>query len=209
VKKWVFDVDGTLVDSFHFYLNFLDQILPRPLTLDEQKLAVAQFPFQMIVDFVGEKKAKEIMKDLREQSAGGASGLKRFEHIFTFMKGLKNRGAQVALFTNRDRPSAEIIVETCSLSPWIDMLVTGDCVAERKPSPLGLEKIHRVWGGAASEYVMIGDHEHDMMAAKSFGALAVRASWHGHWQDTDCSHAHHQFFAQKDFCLWAEKTLSA
>ena len=87
-------------------------------------------------------------------------------------------------------------------------VISGDCVTRHKPHPEGLERLQKHFGCRASEIVMIGDHDYDMAAATAFGAFAVRASWHGQWEDGECEKAARQFRDLDGFLAWIKSAAS-
>jgi phosphoglycolate phosphatase len=116
---------------------------------------------------------------------------------------LQARGSRVAVWTNRDLESASLILEHSGLGELMEACVSGTCVTLRKPEPEGLLRIIDRFGCRADEVTMVGDHEHDVTAAKRVGARAVRASWHAYWDEAPCPTADAQFRSVAEFQAWA------
>ena len=56
--------------------------------------------------------------------------------------------------------------------------------------------------------IMIGDHVHDMTAAKQIGLFGVRASWNGYWGAGACELADRQFHSVSDFTTWVDRVIA-
>lgn len=207
-KHWVFDLDGTLVDSFQPYFVSLDQIFRDQGGRFEGDAMQKEALTIPLVDFfekhLGGERVSEAHRRLRQMSNRDARGILAYSELVQSLDYLKAKGARIAVWTNRDLESAELIIEHSGLGRWVETCVSGTCVGRRKPDPEGLLRLIQEFGCEPSEVIMVGDHEHDVSAAKAVGARAVRASWHGYWEQESCTIADHQFFKAKDFENWVQ-----
>lgn len=203
MKTWVFDLDGTLVDSFQYYYVILENLVKRPITIEEKKSVVAQAPHDFLRLHFGTELVEELMHQVHKQGLKDAVNIRAYPGADTLLKGLKESDRSVAIFTNRDKESCSEILKYSGLAPLVDHIVTGSCVSTKKPNPEGLHQLHKKFKGSPESFVMIGDHDCDMQAAKSFGAVGIRASWHNYWIDPSCGLAQQQFFKFEEFSHWA------
>lgn len=203
MKTWVFDLDGTLVDSFKHYYLILENLIQRPITEEEKKSVVAQAPVDFLTLHFGAHLVEELLKQVHQQGIKDTENIVAYPGAEHLLMALKESGRGVAVFTNRDLESSSLILKHSGLSKYVDQLVSGSCVTVKKPSPEGLHKLQKKFSGTPDSYVMVGDHDCDMQAAKSFGAIGVRASWHNYWMDSECSLSTKQFFKFEDFTHWA------
>jgi len=207
---FVFDLDGTLVDSFGHYFASLERVF------DEfgEALGVAfteklHYPSlteplpKFLRDNLGIARADGAMQRLREFSVDDAKTIMPFPGVVPLLDTLKARGKKLAIWTNRDFPSASLIVQHSGLKPYFDAFISGSCVKDKKPNPEGMGKILAQLGVASEGVVMVGDHEHDVWAAKGASVKAVRASWHTYWEINRCEEADHQFYRVDDFTSWS------
>jgi pyrophosphatase PpaX len=207
MKHWVFDLDGTLVDSFGHYFDALREIFTlhgATFSSDLHHAALTDHPVTFFQRELGGKVTSQAIAHLQERSNSDAARVQPFPGAMETVRHLTERGSRVAVWTNRDRQSARLILDQTGLAKYADTLVSSCCVTQRKPHPEGLLKLSEVFACRPSEITMVGDHEHDVTAAKSVGARAVRASWHQYWPATPCSTADRQFFEFPDFQQWVQ-----
>ncbi len=210
-ELFVFDLDGTLVDSFGHYFESLETVFNEFGREKSARFSSEQYypsltePLpKFLNDSLGDKQGVAAMKLLRDLSCQHAKLIRPFDGMLDVLDGLKSRGTKIAVWTNRDFPSASLILEHSGVKPYLDAFVSGSCVKEKKPNAEGMGKILTQMGLASDGVVMIGDHEHDVWAAKSSSVRAVRASWHTYWDIAVCKEADHQFYKVKEFADWSD-----
>lgn len=205
MRHWVFDLDGTLVDSFSAYFGTLETIfnehgarffpgLQYPALTERLDLFFEQH--------LGSRSVNTALSRLQFLSNRDAQRIQPFSGLITALHDLADQGSRIAVWTNRDRESASLILEASGLDRFAEVFISGTCVSRRKPDPEGLLTIIDRFGCDPSTVTMVGDHEHDVTAAKQVGARAVRASWHGYWTMEPCEHADHQFHSVEEFHSW-------
>lgn len=204
-STWVFDLDGTLVDSFETYFATLGEIFHARGMLfnDSLHLAALTQPLPLFLQrHLGRPAVESAMTELQERSNEDARRIRPFPGILEMIQVLSQSGARVAVWTNRDLVSADLILRHSGLSPYVEICISGTCVTDRKPHPEGLLRIMKELGSLPPSVTMVGDHEHDVLGAKSANTRAVRASWHAYWPVEKCSEAHHQFHDVAEFSRW-------
>jgi phosphoglycolate phosphatase len=106
--------------------------------------------------------------------------MKAFECVPEMLQGLKSKDVKLALFTGRDRTSATKILKAHG---WWNTLfpealtVCGDDGIPTKPSPDAIVYLIQKMGVSASKVIMVGDHPHDMSAAKAAGVKSGAVLW--------------------------------
>lgn len=192
MRHWVFDLDGTLVDSFDYYLEFSKQVfsangvqfLPHH---QEECLGSPALPF--LSKYLSESIAHASLADLRNQSLIDATKIRPFPGVEGHLNELRRRGSRMAVWTNRDRDTTDRVLECTGLDKYMDLVVTRSCVARHKPHPDGMLKILSSFDCEAHEVTMVGDHDVDIEAAIASGVRPLRASWHRHDPQTTCYRA--------------------
>lgn len=209
MRHWVFDLDGTLVDSFGRYFASLGAIFEK----HGKSFGPVQFhaaltkPFDGFLSHeLGREALSSALALFDEHSRNDATQIKAFDGIIDTLAELRRRKARIAVWTNRDLASAKLVLEASGLESLVELCVSGTCVT-RKPSPDGLHRLLSHFECKADEVVVVGDHEHDVTTPKGLGARGVRASWHGYWKVDPCTHADHQFYSVPEFQAWV-RTLS-
>lgn len=190
MRHWVFDLDGTLVDSFDYFLNFVRQIfsdkgvdfLPH---LQIECLGSAALPF--LAKHLGDGAAKQELLKLRAQSLIDAEFIEPFPGIIQHLEALQTAGSQMAIWTNRDLQTTLCVLEATGLQRFMGKVVSGNCVAHHKPHPVGMQVLLEHFDCAPEEVTMVGDHEFDMLGGKAAGVRTLRAAWHRHAPPTHCA----------------------
>lgn len=206
MQNWVFDLDGTLVDSFASYFGALEEIFRAHgahFTSALRQAALTEPLDRFFAVHLGRAAVPSAFDQLQTLSNDGARHIRPFGGIERTIQALLERGARVAVWTNRDLVSANLILKHSGLAHLSEACVSGTCVELRKPHPQGLLRIIERFGCDPSAVTMVGDHEHDVSAAKQIGVRAVRASWHSYWKVDACPTADAQFHDVAVFTSWA------
>jgi phosphoglycolate phosphatase len=206
MRHWVFDLDGTLVDSFGKYFALMGEIFAahgRRFETGMHREALTESLEAMFEKHLGRENVARAFEVLRARSNEDARDIRPFAGMEGFLAELRTRGARIAVWTNRDLVSASLILEHSGLKGMTEAIVSGTCVSARKPHPEGLVRLIERFGCEPGEVTMVGDHPYDVEGAKAAGARAVRASWHGYWDDEECPVADAQFRRVADFHAWA------
>lgn len=208
MKYWVFDLDGTLIDSFGPYFKALNQIFEScgMQFTDDLKLKSLTMPAYDFLNLsLGNENGTEAIKkldDISRQDAGDIDTFEQIDRVLHLIKRKKDN--QIAIWTSRELFSTKLILDATGIQKHIEICVSGSCVSKHKPDPEGLYKIIDHFGCNPHEVVMIGDHHNDVLAAKAAGSYAIRASWNPYWKADKCPHADQQFFNSSNFIEWIE-----
>lgn len=209
MRHWVFDLDGTLVDSFAPYFKILDELFSaqgKEFHPDLRLPAISERIPAFLEKHLGKAHAPKAIEKIRTQSNQDALRIRMFEGVADCLQHLaEERNARIAIWTSRDRESAELILEATGLRSRAEVFVSGTCTTEHKPHPEGLLRIIDAFGCDPSTVTMVGDHEYDVLAAKKAGARAIRASWHSYWSVEPCTQADFQFHQISAFSEWLRK----
>ncbi len=206
MKYWVFDLDGTLVDSFEPYFSLMEELFNFKLTDDQKKNYIAMHPALVFANHLEQDKIPAALSELQTRSERQAIDVRPFDQTHAVFSALRQNGKRIAVWTSRDYRSTELILKHTGLDQMIDHMVSGECVKQRKPNPEGLVNIQKRFECRPEDMVMVGDHEHDMLAAHQLGVFSVRASWHKHWDDGICTVANKQFSSNDKFYEWLVST---
>jgi phosphoglycolate phosphatase len=178
----LFDLDGTLVDSRGDLINAVNLMLA--------ELGRRTLPDTRVLTFVGEGARmlveRALMADQNCATPGHDvdydvdSALEIFrrhyrEHLLDQTRvypGVKQTLAQLshipkAVVTNKPYEFTIPLLEGLGLSSYFEVVIGGDCLPERKPSPLMLFEAASRCGALASECLMVGDSRVDVEAGKA------------------------------------------
>jgi HAD superfamily hydrolase (TIGR01549 family) len=201
---WIFDLDGTLVDSFSGYFDTLRGLFTRfnkPYTEEDIWKSLTMHSSKYLPLYFDNTQTAYAAREIQESSEARSHEVKAFEGIEEALLHLRGLGVKMAIWTGRDRASAMMILQNTGLNRFFDHCVGGTCVVHHKPHPEGLLSIINKWGCDKSSVVMVGDHDVDMVGARDENIFSVRVSW-AHPTPPNCQLAHQHFHQVRDFRNW-------
>ena len=172
---FVFDLDGTLVDSSRDLADAGNDLLAR---YDRPPL-----PRDTIVAMVGDG-ARELVRRL--MTAGGVTGslgdalasflqcyderllatTRPYDGVFATLEALASR-ARLAVLTNKPGALAERLLEGLELRGYFADVIGGDSPYGRKPDPSGLFALLARADVASEDAVVVGDSMNDLLVAEA------------------------------------------
>ena len=181
----VFDLDGTLIDSYAAIGESLDCALTG--------LGFASMPPEMVRSMVGRGLESLIERALTQAGAPDpagltAEGVRRFRVRYdaicvartTLLPGvaetlpaLRRRGYALAVATNKPSYFARRILDALAMGEHLETVLGPDIVENPKPHP---EMIHRalaIMGLTPSQAVYVGDMEIDVETARASGLPVI------------------------------------
>ncbi|ATG75083.1 phosphoglycolate phosphatase [Zobellella denitrificans] len=181
-----FDLDGTLIDSVpqlaqavnrmlvqlgfgeageqavrHWVGNGADMLVRRALTAalgtepgDELRQA-ARAAFDAAYDQVADQ------------------GLVFYPGVLDTLAALRRAGKRLAIVTNKPYRFVPAILAAAGLSEQFELVLGGDSLPEKKPSPAPLLHVCRSLDMDPARTLMVGDSENDVLAARAAGMAVV------------------------------------
>lgn len=98
------------------------------------------------------------------------------ETVVTEMAALRSKGHPVYLATNQEHMRASYLMDVMGLGKHVDGIFYSADIGHRKPSPEFYDHISRSIGTAPQQITLIDDTEHNVIAAREAGWVAI------HWQ---------------------------
>ena len=86
---------------------------------------------------------------------------------------LKSLGIPLVVITNKNEILAAELLKQLGLADYFSLILGGDSLPEKKPSPLPLQHAAEVLGIDPANMIMVGDSRNDIIAAKAAGCLSV------------------------------------
>ncbi|MEX0736024.1 MAG: HAD-IA family hydrolase [Bacteroidota bacterium] len=177
----IFDMDGTLTqtnrlifDSF----NYIGQKYAGRVYSEQEITAMFGPPEEgALLRIVEEGKLDMVMRDYLDYYRGNHGLAQVYPGIKELLELLKQRRIFVALFTGKGKHTTAITLEEFGLQSYFDFIVTGNDVAEHKPSPEGIGKILAHFQLKPEEVVMVGDSVADVKAAHGAGVRIAAVLW--------------------------------
>lgn len=178
----IFDLDGTLVDSFHdIYDAFkgaaIDLRLPA-LREDDVRGRMHLRLDQMVADMFPGTDAETFMRRYRERYDGsGYPNTHLYPGVEGTLKVLRERGCQLFVATNKRKRATEAIISRAGLEGVFGLVVPSD-VSDPPLNKAGLvRRIMMDRGLEPSRTVLVGDTKGDWEAANENGIRFILAGF--------------------------------
>lgn len=177
---FIFDVDGTLTstnqlifDSFNFIAK---KYLNRKFT-DEEIVAMFGPTEDVILKKWCEDKFVEARTEYYKYYSDNHWKAKLYPGINDILDYLKNKKFPLGIFTGKGREATMITLKKLGVDHYFDLIVTGDDVANHKPSADGILKFVNHFKLKKERVLMIGDSVSDVKASKEAGIKVASALW--------------------------------
>jgi len=184
VRAFVFDLDGTLIDSKMDLVNSVNAML--------HETRRAELPADLIASYVGHGAPQLIASALGPES----SEEERREGLAIFLKHyneekleetraypgvveglLALNGTPMAVLSNKPTKLSMEILEGLGLARYFRAVYGGDSFETKKPDPSGALAILKGFGVRPDEGAMVGDSDVDVQTARNAGMLAVEVNY--------------------------------
>lgn len=179
----IFDLDGTLVDSFDLvvlaFATACRDFLGRELTREEVISRFGVTEVQMLKRELPETEHEKAIAVLRRCYAENHRRLvKTFDGIPQLLGALRKRGIPMGVMTAKGRDTADITLRELEWANFFGSVITGDEATRTKPFPDGPLQVAKELGVAAEDCIFVGDAPADIGAGKAAGMKTVWAGWH-------------------------------
>ncbi|WP_239324634.1 phosphoglycolate phosphatase [Snodgrassella gandavensis] len=185
-----FDLDGTLVDSIADLCAAANHM--------RAELNLSPLPAAELTTYVGDglsslvHRALSGSKDGQVDETSWTQGFTAFiayyrthlsvhtrpyPEVETALALFRARGLPLAVITNKNEILAVELLCQLGLADAFSLIVGGDTLAEKKPSPMPLLHTAEVLGVPIENLLMVGDSANDILAAKAAGALSCGVTW--------------------------------
>jgi HAD superfamily hydrolase (TIGR01549 family) len=194
-KTIIWDLDGTMLDSFGLYVDLLRDILPRHgMVLPDEDLLAKNYHGSLheslgnsLGGAASEDSVNAIIDDfVREQNVHyEVVDHHLYQDALELAQTAKAARKQQVVVSNRDHinrlnASPRSIVERSELKEMISIVVSGDDSIHRKPNKEVIEHLLNDGIVVPEETVVIGDQFVDALFARNIGATAILVSRGNH-----------------------------
>ena len=181
---FVFDLDGTLIDSLDdvmvslntalAYCGFekLDNLSIKALVgpdLKEhlnEKVNDSRFNFEIF--------EKEFVKIYKQQKF---STTKLYPHVLETLTKLKQKQKQIYVLTNKPSNQSIDILKYFEIDTFFNRIIGPDTFNLAKPNPIGISKIQQESRCTLDEIIFIGDTEIDIQTAHNANVTSVAVTY--------------------------------
>ena len=183
IDTFLFDLDGTLIDSLELILRSYRHTLSvfrGEAPADETWMAGLGTPLRtQLAAFARDADELDRMAaTYREYNFAHHDDLVRqFPGIREAVTALKAQGHKLAIVTSKARSGVTRGLRVCGLDDLFGTIVTADDTTKHKPDPTPVLRALEILGSEAGHAVFIGDSPHDMAAAAAAHILKAAALW--------------------------------
>ena len=193
-KLYLFDLDGTLLDSdqmlvetFHYLYK---KYKPKDFVVDEKKIITFSGPPIRITlqQEFPELDQEELLKIWRRESIKNYPLFtKLFPGALEILSTLVEKNIKCAIVTNKHRAAADEAFKLFGIANLGIWSVSGDDIKEQKPSPEGIFKAMEHFGVKdKKDVIYIGDSVYDARTAENAGVDFGLVSWTPRKLPKDC-----------------------
>lgn len=185
IQAVLFDLDGTLVDSAPDLIVAMQR-----LQAEEGQSALDPASIGAVVSKGGRAMLRRGFPgadDARVESllprfldlyfAAIATHTRTYPGVDDMLATLQARGVHWGIVTNKPGWLARALLAALALDTRCAALVSGDCLAQKKPDPEPILHACAVAGVSAEFCVYVGDDARDIEAGRRAGCMTVAAGW--------------------------------
>jgi len=183
MKTYLFDLDGTLLDSIDLILESFRHTarvhLQRELP-DAQWLAGVGTPLRDQLALVARSEAEHramLATYIDYNLEHHDSMAKPFPGVVEVVRTLRQRGAKLALVTSKMSRGANRGLQLLGLENELSVRVCADDVVHGKPHPEPVYKALEMLGVSPQGSILIGDSPHDIEAGRAAGVATAAVGW--------------------------------
>ncbi|MCU0519968.1 MAG: HAD family hydrolase [Anaerolineae bacterium] len=178
IRAWLFDLDGTLMDTddqaveaLAHRLRLLGHVAAHDLA--RRLVMISESPLNHVLTLVDVLGMDTLAFTLRRRLSRGIKPTFRLiTGVELLLEHLACQG-NLAVVSTRSAPDAEAFLGQHGLSPLFALCVTQETTRRLKPHPQPVAHAAKTLGLAPSDCVMVGDTPADMRSARRAGAWAI------------------------------------
>lgn len=178
----LFDIDGTLLDTRDAWITAFDAGLAAIHRTSISGSVAAQWigtPIEVIYaercGLSGDDLAKAVRRFQQVEAESVRDGMRPYPGVREALAALDRW--KIAAVTNKRHDTAVEALRVAGLLSFFAVVLGGDSVSRKKPSPEPILQAAGALGVLPTECAVVGDTEIDVRAAKDAGALSIGVTW--------------------------------
>lgn len=182
----IFDIDGTITSTNQLIFDSFNHVANKYLNKkfsDEEIISMFGPPEEEILKELFNENLEKATEDYYKYYLDNHTIVKVYPGIKELIHDLKSYPVLLSVFTGKGRRSSIITLEESGVAHYFDMIVTGDDVAEHKPSAEGILQFVDKFKLPKEKVLMIGDSVSDVKAARSAGVNYASVLWDSYGAD--------------------------
>ncbi|MDO4271224.1 MAG: HAD family hydrolase [Eubacteriales bacterium] len=176
---FVFDIDGTLIDTAAVDQQAFHQALREngyAFTPEQLRFSFGM-PGREALRILGVDQIEAVVARWEALAYSRLPEVRVYDGVHETLGALRAAGKKCGIVTSRTRAQLAGGFSPIGLDHYFDTIVCADEVANPKPAPDELLECMRRLGCGAEETVYIGDSPYDMQCARSAGVKSALALW--------------------------------
>jgi len=183
LKLLIFDLDGTLTDTAQDITDAINYSL-RPFShkiysVEETKAMVGSGISKLLESLLPEKDdiSKRSVTDrfLEYYADHLLDNTRTYPHVQQTLSELK--GYKKAVVSNKREILSKAILDGLGISTFFDIIFGSDSVPEKKPSPVPMMKLLKIFNVTSDQALIIGDSNYDIESGKAAGIKTVAVTY--------------------------------
>ncbi len=184
VRAFLFDLDGTLIDSKLDLVNsvnfMLREMRREPLPLETVASYIGHGAPRLVADTLGSQAADEDRKAgleifLAHYQQHSLDATRAYPGVIEGLQALKEH--PMAVLTNKPVQMSVEILEALGLAKYFRAVYGGDSFESKKPDPAGAQTILKDLDTLPRQAAMVGDSDVDVLTARNAGMLAIAVNY--------------------------------
>lgn len=178
-KAIIFDMDGTLIDAQTWHYEALNQALDifgLSISMDDHLARFDGLPTRKKLEILSVERGLPtslfpIINELKQERTLRLVSkycFPRVEHLLLF-QWLQEQGVNLAVATNSIRMTAQRMLESAGVWPYLDVVITNEDVAHPKPHAQIYQVAAKTLGLDPSDCIAVEDNHFGVESAKSAG----------------------------------------
>lgn len=182
ILAFIFDIDGTLVDSNELHVDSWDRAFRRfgkHFSREQLRAQIGKGSDQYLPEFLTPEEIKRFGKELDEYRSElfkkeYLPRVRPFPKVRELFECIHKDKKDIVLASSGKKPDTEYYVDLLKIGDFITGCVSGDDADRSKPAPdifaASLEKLSDI---SSAEAVTVGDTRFDIEAAKKTGLITI------------------------------------
>ena len=197
VQNFLFDLDGTLVDSADLIIQAFRMSVRDVAEMQIQEDQVLEhwgLPLREMMDRLGVPNVTEVVDYYRQHYPFGRS-TELFDGVRHLLLSLAHRGHLMAVVTTKNKKDATMHLREHGIEGLFDAVIASDDVQNLKPHREPVIAALNMLDCEPDEAVMVGDSPADIGAGNSAGVVTGLAGWGARHPELDllnCDFVWHQ-----------------
>lgn len=177
-STWLFDLDGTLVDSTEAVVSCMKktvQDMGGEITDEvELRASFGKGLMNTLVPWVPEGKVPEAIEQyLKNFPEYVQKNIRLYDGVLELLEYLKMKEIPMAVITGNKEFEAQGLFDQLQFGHYFPVVICADTIPFQKPSPEPVLEALKRLGKQSSEAVFIGDSEHDIRAGRLAGVKTI------------------------------------